>query len=186
MINIPPHCDTMDGPVVNAARQALEKENVNLILPWAPKEAEEEITKAFKRALAVRRLGKEAKWLADYWFFETIVRLHRAGEGAGYTGLKPAGLSVGPVVPRVEKAIRTGDVNELIVFLQDAVKGEIERKFKYVMGAKDYDKEDVISARRYVGAMLDLTLYSHHLYEYIKKSGEHDYESKEGHGEHQH
>jgi len=76
-----PHCDTLDGPVVTAAKRALETGKVNLILPWAPKAAEEEIKSAFGRAQQVRKLGKAAADLADYWFFETVVRLHRAGEG---------------------------------------------------------------------------------------------------------
>jgi len=71
----------MDGPVVTAAKAALEKGNVNLILPWAPKKAEEELKKGFERTLRMRKLGKDAKELANYWFFETIVRLHREGEG---------------------------------------------------------------------------------------------------------
>lgn len=89
---MPPHCDTMDGPVVKAATEALEKGNVNFILSWVPKKAEVELRKAFEKTLLARKLGKEAKELADYWFFETAVRLHREGEGASYTGLKPAGL----------------------------------------------------------------------------------------------
>lgn len=102
---MPPHCDTMDGPVVKAAQRALETGSVNLILPWVPKKAEVELKKAFEKTLRTRKLGKEAKELADYWLFETAVRLHREGEGAAYTGLKPAGLDWGPVVPRAEKAI---------------------------------------------------------------------------------
>jgi len=87
---MPPHCDTMDGPVVKAAKIALDKGNVNLILPWVPKRAEAELKKAFEKTLRARKLGKEAAELADYWFLETAVRLHREGEGAPYTGLKPA------------------------------------------------------------------------------------------------
>lgn len=93
--SLPPHCDTLDGPVVKAARMALEKGNVNLILPWVPKRAEAELKDAFEKSLRVRKLGKEAADFADYWFFETAVRLHREGEGASYTGLKPAGLGPG-------------------------------------------------------------------------------------------
>ena len=33
---MPPHCDTMDGPVVTAARKALEAQNVNLALAYVP------------------------------------------------------------------------------------------------------------------------------------------------------
>lgn len=92
---MPPHCDTMDGPVVKAAKRALETGNVNLILPWVPKKSEAELKKAFNKTLRVSKLGKGATELADYWFFETAVRVHREGEGAPYTGLKPAGLDWG-------------------------------------------------------------------------------------------
>ena len=44
MISMPPHCDTMDGQVVKAARQALAAGNVKLILPWAPQDAEAELS----------------------------------------------------------------------------------------------------------------------------------------------
>ena len=115
---MPPHCDTMDGPVVKAAKQALEKNNVNLILPQAPEEAESEIKEAYKKTITARKSGNEAKDVADTWFFETVVRLHRAGEGAPYTGLKPAGLDEGPIVPRVEKAVETGDPSEVINFIK--------------------------------------------------------------------
>jgi hypothetical protein len=43
----------------------------------------------FTKTLAVRKQSKEAKELADMYFFETLVRIHCAGEGAPYTGLKP-------------------------------------------------------------------------------------------------
>ena len=81
---MPPHCDTRDGPVVKASKIVLEKGNVNLILPRLPGKAEDELKKAFERTLRVRKLGKEAGDLADFWFFETAVRLHRAGEGELY------------------------------------------------------------------------------------------------------
>jgi hypothetical protein len=111
---MPPQCDTLDGPVVKAATSALEKGNIKLILPYLPEEGEEELRKAFEKTLRARKQGKEAKDVADYWFFETAVRLHRAGEGADYTGLKPAGLDWGPMVPRAEKSIEKGDPTEVI------------------------------------------------------------------------
>ncbi len=180
---MPPHCDTMDGPVVTAAKEALEKENVNLILPWAPKEAEKEIKEAFKKTIAARKLGKEAKEVAYLWFFETVVRLHRAGEGAPYTGLKPAGLGEGPVIPKVEEAIGKGDPAELIKFLQHTVEHAIKEKFDNVIAKKDFNENDVDAVREYVGAFLGLTLYSHHLYEYIRKSEEHKNRSEHKHPE---
>ncbi len=170
---MPPHCDTMDGPVVTAAKDALEKGNVNLILPFVPKKAEDELKKAFEKTISVRRLSKEAAELADYWFFETAVRLHREGEEAPYSGLKPAGLDWGPVVPRAEKAIEKGDPKEVIKFLLHVVEEEVQKRFEGAISKKDYDINDVDAAREYVEAMLDFVLYSHHLYKYMKKGEKH-------------
>jgi hypothetical protein len=86
------HCDTLDGPVVMTAKAALEKGDVTPVLKWVRKEDEKEIREQFKKTLTVRAKGPEAKELADMYFFETLVRIHRAGEGAPYTGLKSAGM----------------------------------------------------------------------------------------------
>lgn len=96
---MPPHCDSLDGPVVNAARRALDVGEVDIVLPFVPEEAEAEVRAVFDAVVPVRALGREARDVADRLFFETVVRLHRAGEGAPYDGLRPAGLSVGPVIP---------------------------------------------------------------------------------------
>src|SRR5687768_9733513 len=85
------HCDTLDGPVVAAARKALDSGNVNAVLIWVQSRDDAEIRNHFQKTMAVRKAGPQARELADMYFFETLVRLHRAGEGAGYTGLKPAG-----------------------------------------------------------------------------------------------
>jgi len=180
---MPPHCDTMDGPVVTAAKKAVETGNVNLILPWVPKKAEDELKKAFKKTLHARKEGKEAQEVADYWFFETAVRLHREGEGASYTGLKPAGLDWGPVVPRAEKAIEEGDAKEVTEFISHAVEEELQHRFQRVMATKKYDVNNVKDAREYVQANLGFVLYAHHLYATIKGGGEH---GEEGMGGHEH
>lgn len=178
---MPPHCDTMDGPVVKAAIKALETGNVNLILPWVSKEAESELRKAFEKTLRTRELGEEAKELADYWFFETTVRLHREGEGAPYTGLKPAGLDWGPVVPKAENAIEKGSPEEVIVFISHTLADELQHKFQRAMTRKSYDVNDVEAAREYVQAMLGFVLYSHHLYETIKGAEPQGAEGRAGH-----
>lgn len=109
---MPPHCDSLDGPVVTAARRALTLGEVDLILPFVHAEGEPEIRDAFDLALKARALGGEAQEVADRWFFETAVRVHRAGEGAPFTGLKPAGLDVGVVIPAAERALATGSASE--------------------------------------------------------------------------
>jgi hypothetical protein len=85
------HCDSLDGPVIQDARLALEKGDSNPVLKWVKKEHEGEIKEAFRLSLAVREKGADAKALAERYFFELLVRIHRAGEGEAFTGLKPAG-----------------------------------------------------------------------------------------------
>jgi hypothetical protein len=118
---MPPHCDSLDGPVVVAAKRAIEAGRVDLVLPFVPADAEPEVTKAFEETMALQRRSPEAAAFADRWFFENVVRIHRAGEGAPYTGVKPAGLSEGPVIPVAERALETGSADELIAVLTDIV-----------------------------------------------------------------
>ncbi len=174
MKKIPPHCDTLDGPVVKAIKVALEKNNANYILPWVPKRAEHEVTEAFNKTLQARKQGEEAKEVADYWLFETVVRLHREGEGAPYTGLKPAGLDWGPVVPRADKALEIGNPKEVIDFITHTAHDELEARFKRAMAKKNYDVNNVDAAREYVQAELGFVLFSHGLYAAITGKGEQD------------
>lgn len=168
---MPPHCDTMDGPVVRAARQAIARRNVNLVLPWIKKESEEELVSAFRKTLGMRNLGDGSAEFADRWFYETAVRLHREGEGAAYSGLKPAGLDTGPVIPLAESALETGDAREVSSFLSNLVESEVGWRFEKAQSKKAYNVDDVAAAREYVQAMLQFLLFSHHLYKFVTSGG---------------
>jgi len=173
-----------DGrPVVRAATRALTERNVNLILPWVHASGDDEVREAFSRAITVREGGGAAAELADLWFFETVVRVHRQGEGAPYSGLKPAGLDWGPVVPRTEKAMESGDADEAIAFVTGEVERELKERFEEAMARKDHDEDDVPAAREYVQAMLGFVLFSHHVYAFVKSGGGHGGESMEGHAD---
>jgi len=171
---MPPHCDSLDGPVVTAARQALEAGDADLVLPFVPVEAEDEVRVVFDRVMRVRELGAEARETADLLLFETVVRVHRAGEGAPYTGLKPAGLSVGPVIPLAERAVETGSSEQLANFLADALRWELATRLEAVRGLAPPPQRSVADARRYVEAMLGFEVYSHHLYEALRSSAHHE------------
>lgn len=181
---MPPHCDTLDGPIVMAAKKALEEGNVNLILPYAPKEAEQEIRKAYEKTISVRKLGGEARELADYAFYETVVRLHRAGEGAAYEGLKPAGLDVGPVIPLAEKALETGDLTDLYKFMSNELHEDLHKKLENAISRKNYNVNDVDAAREYVKASLGFQVHCHHLFMQMQGE-EHEHEKSAKH-EHSH
>lgn len=167
---MPPHCDSLDGPVVSAAAAALQARNVELVLPFVPADDEAEVRHAFELTLTVEPLAPDAKQLADEWFFENVVRIHRAGEGAPYTGLKPAGLGHGPVVPVAERAIEAGTADELVTVLTALVGEAIRARFAHVMERKAHANGNVDANRAYVEAMLDLEVWSHSIYEALHAS----------------
>jgi hypothetical protein len=155
----------MDGPVVRAAARALELDDVDVILPYVTASDEEQLRVAFERARKARRQGAEAADVADLYCFETAVRLHRAGEGAPYTGLKPAGLDVGPVIPLAERAIDSDDPIALADFLADAVRAETLGRFAAMQAARAEAERDGVGARRtFVQSMLGLQVWAHKLY----------------------
>jgi hypothetical protein len=161
---MPPHCDSLDSPVVRAARQALEARDVDLVLPFVPREGEGEITRAFEKVIRLRKEGGVARQIADRYFFETVVRVHRAGEGAPFTGLKPAGLDVGPVIPVAEQAAETGSPRDLIELLTTIVAEEAWRRFARLSELVRHAGADVETMRPYVQAKLDLEVWAHGIY----------------------
>ncbi|MCE5297219.1 MAG: DUF6448 family protein [Euryarchaeota archaeon] len=169
---MPPHCDTMDGPVVKACRKAFETDNVNLVLPWVPESDEGEVREAFKRVQRVRKKwDSESNDIVELWFFETVVRLHRAGEDEPYTGLKPAGLDWGPVLPMTEKATVSGDPGEVIKLITGQVEHVLFERFMNMVNKGKFDPNDVHKAREYVHAELGFVLYAHKLWSYLESGG---------------
>ena len=158
------HCDGLDGPVVTLARNALETGNVNLVLPWVRAEDEDEIRHAFDHALAVRKLGPEARELADRHFFETLVRIHRAGEGAGFTGLKPAGRDLGPAIPAADQALGNGSVDAVVKLLADAIRRGVHQRFHAAETSRKFDPNDVAAGRAYVEAYVPYVHYVERLW----------------------
>ena len=159
------HCDGLDGPVVTAARRALERNEVWRVLVWVQKKDEAEIRRAFEQARAVRALGRPARELADRYFFETLVRVHRAGEGAPYTGLKPAGRDLGPAIPEADRALETGRPEPLMRLLRDAVEQGASRRFAETRAARNAPAGDVEAGREYVERYVPFIHYIERLYE---------------------
>ena len=155
----------MDGPVVGAARKALEARDASIVLPYVPKEAEGDVREAFDAVVAVRERDPAVREIADLHFFETVVRVHRAGEGAPYTGLKPAGLGHGPVIPVAEEALETGSPDDLTELLTSRVRDEVRARFARVMELKAKANGDIDANRAYVEAMLGLQVWSHSIYQ---------------------
>ena len=151
------HCDTLDGPVVMAARAALEKGDVTPVLKWVKKEQEEEIRGAFKKTMAVRSKSPEAKELADMYFFETLVRIHRASEGAPYTGLTAGPAE--PIIVEADKALEKGSVDHLVKHVTDAVAKGIRQRFQKTLERKKHAEDTVPAGREFVESYVEFTHY---------------------------
>jgi hypothetical protein len=181
------HCDTLDGPVIAAAKAALEKGDVTPVLKWVRKDDEPAIREAFKRTLAVRTKGPEARELGDMYFFETLVRIHRAGEGAPYTGIEPAGTDLGPAVTGADKALETGSVDALTKLITDEVARGIRERFTRTLERKRHANDSVEAGREFVESYVDYVHYVERLDQDAAASrGHHGAEKAEGGAGHHH
>lgn len=152
------HCDSLNGPVIVEARAALDAGDVTPILKWVPADSEKEIRDAFAQTLVVRKGSAEAKQLADTWFFETLVRVHRASEGAPYTGLK-ASDSVEAGIEAADKALETKSIAELEKALLADISSGLQKRFAAVTEAKAHADHNVGAGRHYVHAYVEFIHY---------------------------
>jgi hypothetical protein len=167
------HCDTLDGPVVATAQKALDAGEVTQLLKWVSSENEQEIRTAFIETMNVRKLGGQARDLADRYFFETLVRIHRAGEGAPYTGLKP-GAAIDPAVALADKALVSGSVDKLANVLGQAMGNGIRDRFQRALESQKNADESVSAGREFVEAYVIFTHYVEGLHALIKGGAKHD------------
>lgn len=152
------HCDTFDGPVVTDAKTALKKGEVTPVLKWVSAEGEPEVRAAFQRTLAARSASPEARDLADHYFFETLVRVHRQGEGAPYTGLKSGAPEA--VIEAADAALEKGSVDALEKELLERVARGLRDRFATLQQAKEHADHNVEAGRRYVAAYVDFMHYA--------------------------
>ena len=169
------HCDTMDGPVVIDARTALEKKDITPVLKWIKPENEAELKTAFTRTLAVRTQGKVALELADQFFFETLVRIHRAGEGAPYTGLKPAGMKPDPAIEAADLALDGGKADALIKAMTEEVAAGIRQRFAEAVEKKKHAEHNVEAGREYVAAYVEFVHYVEGLHTTATRAAAHEH-----------
>lgn len=170
-VNVQAHCDTMGGPVIPEARAALEKGEVTPVLKWIKADNEAEIRRGFAQAVAVRAKGGEARALADQHFLETLIRLHRAGEGAPYTGIKDE--AVEPIAAMADQTLASGSAEELIGMISQHLAAAIREKFnRVVVAGKDKDK-NVAAGRQYVEAYVTYLHYVEGVHTAIAAAGGH-------------
>lgn len=170
------HCDTLDGPVVTTAKKAIENGDVTPILKWVKNENETEIRELFKKTMTVRAKGPEAKELADLYFLETLVRIHRAGEGEPYTGLKPTG-NLDFAIVESDKALETGKADELVKMVANEVEEGIRKRFQKALEKKKHADDSAEAGREFVEAYVGFLHYMERLHQVMKAPAD-------GHGGH--
>lgn len=144
------HCDSMEGPVINAAIKSLETGNINYSLIWIPEKDEPELIRLFEKVLKVRKFNDEAKTLADNYFFETLVRIHRMGEGVSYTGIKPDDYKIEQGILDADKAIENGSMDIILTQIPADRVNKISQLFAETTSKKNFDYNNVAAGREYV------------------------------------
>ncbi len=148
------HCDTLDGPIVPEARAALESGDVGAVLKWVQAEDEAEIRETFEQTRKLRAMTPEVRELADRYFLETLIRVHRQGEGAPYTGLKPAG-AIDPAFVAADAALASGDIDALADEISTAIHDAIHQRFTTAHARRQHASHNVHAGREYVEAYVE-------------------------------
>lgn len=154
------HCDTEDGPAVNDGRKALRSGNINHALKWIFPEGEAELRPIFDKAVKVRALGADAAEVADRHFLENLVRIHRAGEGASYDGIKPTGTALDPRVMAADKAMASGELKPLLALIPADKQHELRHRFEKARALQKFDVDDVAAGRAYIEAYVSFYKYA--------------------------
>jgi hypothetical protein len=157
------HCDTIAGPVVADARLALDKSDVTPVLKWIKPEYESELRITFQKTLVVRAKGPDAREIADRYFFETVVRLHRKGENAPFTGLKDEPIE--DSIMLADKALASGSVDELVSESMAHLAIQLRQRFVAAKAARSHSSDSVSAGREYVARYVEFMHYVEQLHE---------------------
>jgi len=166
------HCDTLDGPVIQDARKAIAARDITPVLKWVKPKDEKAVRAAFTKVLAGKAKSPEA---AEHAFFATLVKIHRAGEGAPFSGLKPAG-EVEPAVAEADKALASGSSDALVKLVTDDVAAGIRTRYEHAAATFRHKDESVAQGREFVEAYVTFTHYVERLHQ--------DAAGQAAHGEH--
>lgn len=172
------HCDSMDGPVIKDAQRAIENNDVTPVLKWVSAKDEDAVREVFKLTTSIRGESETAQSVADNYFFETLVRIHRASEGEGFTGLMPKG-SVEPAIAATDQALATGDIDELADKIAAAVRDGIRTRFSEAYKNKLVAEESVPQGREYVEAYVQLTHFIEAIHHTVSHGASHKHQESE-------
>ena len=168
------HCDSMDGPVITEAKNALAKGDVTPLLKWVPAADEEKIKVVFDQVIPVRNLGSQAQELADRQLFATLVEVHRASEGAPYSGIKPAG-GIDPAVMAADLALENGNIDDLVARITHKFEQNVRERFAAALNTKARSEESVVEGREFVKEYVQYVHYVEAVHNAVAAAGEHSH-----------
>jgi len=176
------HCDSEDGPIIPLIRSSLDSGDITPLLKWLRPDDEREITDLFAQVRALRGQSEEAREIADRLFIETFVRLHRAGEGAGFTGIKPAGTT--PLIfAELDEALESGSVEPLADKIAAEVRASIVARFDRALELSKHQDETVEAGREFVEAYITYMHFVEGLHGYLTaETSGHHLSTEEAHG----
>lgn len=150
------HCDSFDGSTIKDAIEALETNNVNLVLKWISPDQEAEVVPLFYKTYALKSSDKEVYNIVERHFLETLVRLHRETEGAAFTGLKAAGTT-SAIVNLSDTALKDKDIDTLLAMLNNHIGSVLREKYNKVAALDNTKNDSPQKGREYVAAYVDYT-----------------------------
>jgi hypothetical protein len=169
------HCDALDGPVITEAQAALSRGDVTPLLKWVPAADEAQLRAVFEKAIRVRELSDEAREFADHQLFATLVEVHRASEGAPFTGIKPAG-NIDPAVEAADAALENGDIDDLVARISRKFEQTARERFAAALNAKAQAGESIAAGREFVEAYVEYVHYLEDVHTAISAAaGHHDH-----------
>lgn len=177
--NIPSlaHCDGIDGPVVKAAQKSLEENNINYVLAWIKPDFEKQVLDAFDKVMSIRNQNELTKEVADYFFYETVVRLHREGEGESYTGLKPAGRELSPAILLADESVESGGFQKLKHLIIESVSTSFDEKSDLLLQKKNFNTDNVEAGREFVESYVNFIHFAEKMYDLSQiKPGNHSHD----------
>ncbi len=166
------HCDAKNGPVAVDAREALAEDDFEAVAIWVGEKQHKDLRAAFDQAIVVYQKGGKAKELAEQYFMETAVRLHREAEGMSYTGLKPA-RELPDDIAAAEKALETGDIDPVTNMLSAEMKKKLAHVFENARKARQKKDQGLDAGRKWADAYVKYVIYVHGLYKTIQAGPAH-------------
>lgn len=141
-----------EGPVMHAAKMAIETGNPKYIQVWIPEESENTLKNLLEKVCCERTLQNDPNNPAAAWYFSTVRRLHAAHYGPQNLDISLKTPEEKRIILIAEKACEGGNFDEITTVVRNASWGEMRQCFHDLMKLRNYDVEDTAAGRAFVWA----------------------------------